>query len=82
MPKHVGDLMSTINCLQHPSALVGFFHWLVCVFYHLRSTCLITALFLYIEAPCRWQQVVVETCMCTFVNQIVVRLVGNKRVCY
>jgi hypothetical protein len=24
MPKHVGDLMSTINCLQHPWALIGF----------------------------------------------------------
>jgi hypothetical protein len=26
MPKHVGDLISTINCLQHPWSLVGFFH--------------------------------------------------------
>jgi hypothetical protein len=26
MPKHVGDLMSKINCLHHPWALVGFFH--------------------------------------------------------
>jgi hypothetical protein len=26
MPKHVGGLMSTINWLQHPWALVGFFH--------------------------------------------------------
>jgi hypothetical protein len=26
MPKHVGDIMSTINCLQHPWILFDFFH--------------------------------------------------------
>jgi hypothetical protein len=26
MPKNVGDVMSTIHCLKHPWALVGFFH--------------------------------------------------------
>jgi hypothetical protein len=46
IPKHVGDVMSTINFLQHTWALVGFFHQPILLMVFIRNRKLIIILIL------------------------------------